>query len=147
METLEIQVIIKEVYSMLKKSISFLIVLTCVLSLLPIALAHRESPEILAEITGKSVKEITKLLEKGKTPYQICADANKIDEFKEYKLKNIREKLDKAVKEGGMTKNMADEYYRKAEISIKNWDGSKPPKVKTKDSDEKQKTCENCFCQ
>ena len=119
----------------MKKSISVFILLICVISVFSAALAHKETPEILSEITGKPVDEVKKLLDKGKTPYQICEASDKIPEFKEYKLKNIREKLDKAVRDGGMTENTANEYYKKAKSAIEKWDGSepkenRPPKLK-----------------
>ena len=89
---------------------------------------HKDAdiPKVLAEITGKSAAEIQKMLDKGDTPYQICEKFGKVPELKEHKLTNIREKLENAVRDGRMTREVADGYYKKAKAAIDKWDGSNP---------------------
>ncbi len=81
-------------------------------SLTAYALTFNNPAEIVSNLTGKSVEEITEQkFSSGKTYGSIAIDEGKWEEFREEVLKNKKSYLDEMVKEGLVTQKEADEYY------------------------------------
>ncbi len=81
-------------------------------SLTAYALTFNNPAEIVSNLTGKSVEEITEQkFSSGKTYGAIAADEGKLEEFKDEVLKSKKAFLDENVKEGVLTQEEADEYY------------------------------------
>jgi len=100
---------------MIKKVIILgLVVLTlAATSLTAFALTGANTPvEILAELTGNSVEDITKQkIESNKTYGALAADEGLWEEFKEEMLKSKKAFLDEKVTDGTITQDEADTIY------------------------------------
>lgn len=67
--------------------------------------------EIVSDLTGDSVEDVTEARANGETYGKQAADADKLDEFKEERLAQYKLALDEAVKEGRITQEQADRLY------------------------------------
>jgi len=67
--------------------------------------------QIAADLTGKSVTEVTEERADGKTYGTIANEADKLDEFRIQMLEQKKAILDQRVKDGTMTQEEADQIY------------------------------------
>lgn len=80
--------------------------------------------EVVAALTGKSVTEIYKERETGKTYGTIANEAGKLDEFKTEVLEQKKTVLDERVKNGEITQKQADEIYNAIKNNQATCDGT-----------------------
>jgi hypothetical protein len=73
--------------------------------------ATRTPADIAAELTGKTVEEVTESRNSGKTYGTIAGEAGKLEEFKTQTLKQKKQVLDQRVKDGDLTQVAADKIY------------------------------------
>jgi len=67
--------------------------------------------EIVSDLTGKTVDQVTEAREDGKTYGAQAAEADKLQEFKNERLAQYEIALDEAVQENRITQAEADELY------------------------------------
>ncbi|MEL7566151.1 MAG: DUF2680 domain-containing protein [Dehalobacterium sp.] len=67
--------------------------------------------QIAADLTGKSVAEVTEERAEGKTYGTIASEADKLEEFRSQMLEQKKAILDQRVKDGAMTQEQADQVY------------------------------------
>lgn len=80
---------------------------------------------LLSTLTGKTLTELLKEREAGKTAYQIAEDNGKGDEFQREKLNAQKERIDARVKDGRITQEDADKVYNKLQENQANCDGTR----------------------
>ncbi len=95
------------------KRLMAVVVSVCVVSAAGIVYAAeiKAPADIAAEVTGKSVTDITNERAEGKTFGAIADEAGKLDEFKTQMLEQKKALLDQKVKDGIITQQQADEMY------------------------------------
>ena len=74
--------------------------------------------EIVSDLTGQPLDDVTDAREAGETYGAQAADAGKLDEFKKARLEQCKLALDEAVKEGRITQAEADELYAAMEARM-----------------------------
>ncbi len=74
--------------------------------------------EIVSDLTGQPLDDVTDAREAGETYGAQAADAGKLDEFKKARLEQYKLALDEAVKEGRITQAQADELYAAMEARM-----------------------------
>ena len=105
----------------MKKVLIVVVVLAVLAAGTTVALASgvAQTPaEIVSDLTGKPVEDVTEAREAGETYGEQAADAGKLDEFKEARLEQCKLALDEAVKEGRITQAQADELYAAMEARM-----------------------------
>ena len=104
----------------MKKVLIVVVVLAVLAAGTTVALAAgAQTPaEIVSDLTGKSVEDVTEAREAGETYGEQAADAGKLDEFKDARLEQYKLALDEAVKEGRITQAQADELYAAMEARM-----------------------------
>lgn len=75
------------------------------------ATAAKTPPEIVSDLTGKTVEQVTDARQDGKTYGAQAADAGKLEAFKQERLAQYKLALDAAVKEKRLTQAEADKLY------------------------------------
>lgn len=73
--------------------------------------AFKTPAEIVSDITGKPVDDVTDARADGQTYGEQAAAAGKLDEFKAERLAQYKLALNEAVKEGRITQERADQLY------------------------------------
>lgn len=98
----------------MKKSVFFITILVVMLVSATVAFAAdaiKTPAQIVSDLTGKPIDEVTEARENGETYGKQAADAGKLDEFKAERLAQYKLALDQAVKEGRITQERADQLY------------------------------------
>ena len=81
-------------------------------SLTAYAFTFNSPAEIVANLSGKSVEDVTEeKFDSNKTYGEIAYDEGKWEEFREEVLESKKAYLDEMVEEGVLTQEEADEYY------------------------------------
>jgi len=86
--------------------------------------ATKSQADITADVTGKTVSEVSKERASGKTYGAIASEAGKLDEFKEESLLQKKEVLDQRVNDGKLTKAEADKIYNDIVANQETCDGT-----------------------
>lgn len=98
----------------MKKTIFIITILAVMLVGATVAFAAdviKAPAEIVSDLTGESVEDVTEARENGETYGEQAADSDKLDEFKAERLAQYKLALDEAVKEGRITQERADQLY------------------------------------
>ena len=98
----------------MKKTVFFITILVVMLVGATVAFAAdaiKTPAEIVSDLTGESVEDVTEARENGETYGEQAADAGKLEEFKAERLAQYKLALDEAVKEGRITAEEADQLY------------------------------------
>lgn len=80
--------------------------------------------EIVSDLTGKPLDDVTEAREKGQTYGEQAADVGKFEEFKAERLAQYKLALDEAEKEGRVTAAQADKSYASMEQRMKTCTGT-----------------------
>lgn len=80
--------------------------------------------DLVSSLTGKSVSDLNKEREAGKTYGTIAKEAGKLDEFKTQMLEQKKAILDERVKDGRLTQTQADEVYNAIKNNQTTCDGT-----------------------
>ena len=88
------------------------------------AATSKTPADIVSGLTGKSVEDVTKDREVGKTYGTIAKDAGKLDEFKAQMLEKRKALLDQRVKDGTITQERADSIYNAIKLNQAVCDGT-----------------------
>ncbi len=86
--------------------------------------AFKTPAEIVSDLTGKSIDDVTEARANGITYGAQAAAAGKLDEFKAERLAQYKQALDEAVKEGRITQEEADRLYTAMEQRMEACDGT-----------------------
>lgn len=86
--------------------------------------AFKTSAEIVSDLTGKSIDDVTEARANGVTYGAQAAAADKLDEFKAERLAQYKLALDEAVKEGRITREEADRLYAAMEQRMETCQGT-----------------------
>lgn len=111
----------------MKKTVVFITILVVMLVGATVAFAADEiktPAEIVSDLTGESLDDVTEARENGETYGKQAADAGKLDEFKAERLAQCKLALDEAVKEGRITREQADEMYAAMEQRMETCTGT-----------------------
>ena len=98
----------------MKKTVIFVVILAVMLVGATVALAAdaiKTPAEIVSDLTGEPVEDVTEARANGETYGEQAADAGKLDEFKAERLAQYKLALDQAVKDGRITQERADQLY------------------------------------
>ena len=87
------------------------------------ASAQKSTAEIVAQVTNQSVEDVEKQFFEGVNYFKIVKNAGKIKEFKEAKLTDIMDTLNKLVESGKITKDESEKYYNNAKNMMENHNG------------------------
>jgi len=79
---------------------------------------------IAADLTGKSIEEVTALRAAGTTYGAIADEAGKLEEFKVQILEQKKSILDQRVKDGNLTQAQADQIYASIKTNQVNCDAT-----------------------
>jgi hypothetical protein len=85
--------------------------------------------DIAAALTGKSVSDVNKERETGKTYGTIAKDAGKLEEFQVQMLEQRKAVLDQRVKNGEITQQQADDIYNAIKNNQATCDGTGDAKL------------------
>ncbi len=88
--------------------------------------AFKAPAAIAAELTGKTVTEVTEARQDGKTYGTQASEAGKLDEFKTQMLEAKKLILDQRVKDKRLTQAQADEIMAAIDANMANCDGTNP---------------------
>lgn len=88
------------------------------------AAENQKPADIVSDLTGKTVQEVTEERAAGKTYGTIASEADKLVEFKAEMLAAKKAILDQRVKDGVITQAEADEIYKALEENMANCDGT-----------------------
>lgn len=110
----------------MKKILSLLLAFAFVVTISSVSsAAPGNSPlNLLSTLTGKTLTELLKEKEAGKTAYQIAEENGKLEEFKDGKLDLQKGKLDNRVKNGNLSQEDADKVYKQIQENMANCDGT-----------------------
>ncbi len=97
----------KKLFVVIAVAVALLIGATAALAATPV----KTPAEIVAELTGKTVDQVSEAREGGKTYGAQAAESNKLQEFKDERLAQYETALDEAVEENRITQAEADELY------------------------------------
>jgi|GEM_PF-4601748 len=124
---------------MIKKllTISFIIILSLAISNISVIARevykeHDEHKEynksrnlsIAAEVLNIPEEELKKQVNSGMDLYSLISEAGKLQDFKDKVLIELRSHLNEEIKRGRITKERAEEIYRKKKLKIDSWDGN-----------------------
>jgi hypothetical protein len=110
----------------LKKITVLITVIAVMLAGATVALASdvfKTPAEIVSDITGKPVDEVTQARSEGVTYGAQAAAAGKLEEFKDERLEQYKLRLDEAVKAGRITQEEADKLFAAMHARITECDG------------------------
>lgn len=93
------------------------------------AAAAKTPAEVVSELTGKSVEELTEERDAGKSYGRIAYEAGKLEEFKAGMLEQRKAILDQRVKEGKLTQAQADDILNKIKERHALCDGTGDPGI------------------
>lgn len=79
--------------------------------------------EIVADVTGESIEDVTEARNAGSPYGSQAAEAGKLEEFKAARLAQYKLALESAVKEGRITQAQADEMYAAMEARMSDCTG------------------------
>ena len=88
------------------------------------AVGNSTQAGITADLTGKSVEEVTALRAAGTTYAEIANGAGMLDEFKAQNLEQKKTILDQRVKNGFLTQTQADQIYSAIKTNQANCDAT-----------------------
>lgn len=89
------------------------------------AMTSKTPAESLAEITNKTVEEVTQAkTDSGLSYGKLAANENKLEAFKLERSQARKEMLEEAVSEGRLTQDQADDRLAKMETRHENCDGT-----------------------
>ncbi|MGL5151411.1 MAG: hypothetical protein ACRC7N_12660 [Clostridium sp.] len=108
------------------KKIGFLslVLIVCFNFVMANAKEVKHPADILSQLTGKSIEEIKSEHNKGKSYGEIAKNYGVLDKFKDVKLSNRKERIDKLVIDGKISKEEAQQMYDQYKEYIEKWDGS-----------------------
>ena len=86
--------------------------------------AFKTPAEIVSDITGKTIDDVTDARADGVTYGAQAAAAGKLDEFKAERLAQYKLALDEAVKDGRITREQADRLYAAMKQRMEACDGT-----------------------
>ena len=98
----------------MKKTVLIITILAVMLVSATVAFAAdtiKTPAEIVSDLTGKPVDDVTEARANGETYGEQAADADKLEEFKAERLAQYKLALDEAVQEGRITEEQADQMY------------------------------------
>ncbi len=111
----------------MKKITVLIAVIAVMLAGATVALASdvfKTPAEIVSDITGKPVDEVTQARNEGVTYGAQAAAAGKLEEFKDSRLEQYKLRLDEAVKAGRITKAESDSAYAAMQARMAECDGN-----------------------
>ncbi|MGL4771957.1 MAG: hypothetical protein ACRC2K_00180 [Clostridium sp.] len=88
------------------------------------AISLQHPAGVLSELTGKTIEEIKKEHNSGKSYGEIAKSHGVLDKFKEQKISARKEKIDNLVKSGKISKEEGQQMYDQYKTYIEKWDGS-----------------------
>jgi hypothetical protein len=105
-------------------TISVLVIMLAGATVAFAAAAPKTPAEIVSDLTGKSVEQVTEARQSGQTYGNQAAETKKLAEFKDARLDQFKLALDEAVKEKRITQTEADARYQAMESRMENCTGN-----------------------
>jgi len=107
--------------------VSILTVMVLGLATVSYAFDFKSPAEIIAGLTGKSVEQVIKDRQAGNSFGEQALDADKLDEFHDLTLEQLKARLAELVQEGRLTQEQADARLKAMETRITDCDGTCTP--------------------